>query len=401
LGQDNTQQPLTIIPRIAALNQAPPPPPPPPPAATADLATLQARIRQLITALEAAARQLGDTITQVTRMQSDLTSLAAVATQATALPQSLDRLQARLAALTARVNALERAGQVDAAKAAALRQRIAELSSRLAALRPAVEKAATLDAQVRQAQSQMPPLNDGLQVAKRLQPQVATQLGEARRLAVLAGVPPTVKEPDSLEDVRGALSASPAGPSAAGEETPEATGRAAEQSGGYLPVPPPVGAGEGYPQRSLDSIRQIIVHHTNTRADASPERLAEIDVTRGQPGIRYHFVVEGSGASYWTQPLEAVLPQTSVATVNQTGVAVALVGTFTNSVPDPAQLHGAAEVIAWLISRLSIPPENVLGRSEVEPDVLSPGAQWLQGATFKVSLMEMVTAILVKGYRGF
>ena len=399
LGEDNNQQPITIIPRIAALNQAPPPPPPPPPPPTVDLATLQRRIRELIAALEAAARQLSDYVTQVTRLQSDLSGLAGTATQAAALPQILERLQTRLTRLGAQVNALETSGQIDAARAAALRQRIADLSARLAALRPAVEQAAQLDAQVRQAQSQMPPLADGLAVAKRLQPQVNTQLAEARRLSVQAGIPPTVREPDSLEDVRDTLPAQPEGPRAVSPEPSVPSAAVEDQPDAYLPVPPPIGAGAGYPTRPLESIVQIIVHHTNTRSDASPERLAEIDIRRGQPGIRYHFVVDGSGTSYWTQPLEAVLPQTGVDAVNRTGVAVALAGNFTNSVPDAAQLQGAAEVIAWLISRLGISPENVLGRSEVEPSVLSPGAQWLQGATFKVTLMEMVNAILVKSYR--
>ena len=71
LGQDNSQQPLTIIPRIAALNQAPPPPPPPPRSATADLPTLQQRIRQLVVTLEAAAQQLGDYVSLVNRLQAD------------------------------------------------------------------------------------------------------------------------------------------------------------------------------------------------------------------------------------------------------------------------------------------------------------------------------------------
>ena len=162
LGQDNSQQPLTIIPRVAALNQAPPPPPPPPPPATGDLPTLQRRIRQLIVTLEAAVRQLADYVSLVNRLQTDLNGLAAVGTQATTLPQSLDRLQARLTQLTAQVNALATQGQISAAQATTLRQRIADLSSRVAALRPAAEQAARLDAQVRQAQSQMPPLNDGV-----------------------------------------------------------------------------------------------------------------------------------------------------------------------------------------------------------------------------------------------
>ena len=116
------------------------------------------------------------------------------------------------------------------------------------------------------------------------------------------------------------------------------------------------------------------------------------------PGIRYHFLIDGSGASFWTQPLVSILPQTSVETVNLTGVAVALAGNFSQTVPSEAQLQGAAEIIAWLIAHLGIRPENVLGRSEVQPDVISPGAQWMQGAVFKEQLMEMVGVILAAGY---
>ncbi len=116
------------------------------------------------------------------------------------------------------------------------------------------------------------------------------------------------------------------------------------------------------------------------------------------PGIRYHFLIDGSGASFWTQPLEAILPQTSVERVNRTGVALALAGNFTHTVPSDAQLRGAAEIIAWLIAHMGIRPEKVLGRSEVQPDVISPGAQWMQGAVFKEQLMEMVGTILAAGY---
>lgn len=401
LGKDNSQQPLTIIPRAAALNQAPPPPPPPPPPATADLPTLQRRIRQLTDTLEAAVRQLSDYVNLVNRLQTDLNGLAAVGTQATTLPQSLDRLQARLTQLTARVNALAAQGQVSSDQANTLRQRIADLSTRVAALRPAAEQAARLDAQVRQTQSQMPPLNDGVAAAKRLQPQVNTQLAEARRLAVQAGVPPTVREPEGLEDVRGELPSQPEESRGTLPDTrePQALEQSPEEpADSFMPLPPPIGAGNGFPVRALDSILQIIVHHTNTRSDASPQRLAEIDVARGLPGIRYHFLIDGSGASFWTQPLVSILPQTSVETVNLTGVAVALAGNFSQTVPSEAQLQGAAEIIAWLIAHLGIRPENVLGRSEVQPDVISPGAQWMQGAVFKEQLMEMVGVILAAGY---
>ncbi len=119
-----------------------------------------------------------------------------------------------------------------------------------------------------------------------------------------------------------------------------------------------------------------------------------MDTARGLPGVRYHFLVDGDGASYWMEPLEAVLPQTQVETVNATGVALVLAGNFSRTVPSDAQLQGAAEIIAWLLYELNLPAERVFGRSEVEPGIVSPGAQWLQGAVFKDDLLVRVQVML-------
>lgn len=382
LGLDNNQQPITLISNIATLNQVAPPPPPPPPPPTTDLETLQRQIRELIAALESAQRQLAGFIGQVDGVQTDLSALAVAAQQAALLPQRVSTLQARLEQQRLRVSSLQSQGQITAAQADALRSRIAALRSRVDAVQPAAQQAAQLDAAVRQAQSQMPPLSNGAQAARQLKPQVDALLAEARRLASDADATRSVRQPASMEDVREEPVRG-----LAGRPLPPALAE-------HMPAPPLVGSGNGYPTRPLADITQIVVHQTNTRDDATPERLTEIDTTRGLPGIRYHFVVDGSGNSFWTQPLEALLPQSQVETVNATGVALALAGNFSRTVPSDQQLREAAEVIAWLLYELSLPLENVVGRSEVEPGIVSPGAQWLQGAVFKDDLMARVEAIL-------
>ena len=382
LGLNNNLQPITIIPNIATLNQAEPPPPPSPPTATTDLATLQRQIRELVTALETAQHQLAGYTTQVAGLQTDLSALSVAAQEAALLPGRVTGLQARLEQQRLRVTAMETSGQISTAQAEALRGRIADLRRRVDAVQPAAQQAALLDSAVRQVQSQMPPLSDGAQVARQLAPQVDSLLAEARRLASDANATAPVRQPAGMEDVRDepmrGLAGRPLPPSLAE----------------HMPVPPPVGSGDGYPTRPLSDITQIIVHQTNTRDDATPERLAEMDTKRGLPGIRYHFVVDGDGASYWTQPLEAVLPQTQVESINVTGAALALAGNFSRTVPSDAQLQEAAEVIAWLLYELNLPAESVVGRSEVEPGIVSPGAQWLQGAVFKDDLMARVRLIL-------
>lgn len=84
------------------------------------------------------------------------------------------------------------------------------------------------------------------------------------------------------------------------------------------------------PIRPLDDITQIIVHQTNTRDDATPERLAGIDTERGLPGPPLSiFLVDGYGVSLLDAAVEAAPPRRRRSSlVNLTGVAVALAGNF-------------------------------------------------------------------------
>lgn len=371
LGTDNSQRPILLMNKIAALNAAPePPPPPPPPPATEDLATLQRRIAELVANLEAAARLVGDFQVQVQHLQRSLDGLTAVATEVASLPQEVAALLERLNRLQAELERLAAAGQVNPTAIAALQQRVAALKVQLTALQPAAQQAAALSPQVTKARQDLAPLVKGAEEAKALAREIDVLLVEGRRLAAVAGPPPPA--PPSPPPVRNAL------PTAATDRQV-------------------TGAPHSYPTRSLGAITQIVVHHTLTRSDVTPERLTEMHQGRGLPGIKYHYVIAGDGTSFHTQPLEAAVPATGVDAVNTGSVAVALAGNFSQSAPSSFQLDGAAEVIAWLLSALGLPTAAVVGRSEVEAGVISPGAQWLQGVSFKDTLLDRVNAILAGG----
>ncbi len=148
-----------------------------------------------------------------------------------------------------------------------------------------------------------------------------------------------------------------------------------------------------YPTRELSVIRQVIIHHTATRADIPPKRLAEAQMGQGRPGITYHFVIAGDGVIFATQPLEAVTSQTGKEDANGTGVAVALAGNFTSLTPTDAQMASAASLIAWLLTRFGLGVEAVVGRSNLEAHG-SPGEQWEREARYKDKLLAGVQAIL-------
>lgn len=158
----------------------------------------------------------------------------------------------------------------------------------------------------------------------------------------------------------------------------------------------PVAANKQYPTRALSSVRRVVVHHTATRADISPQQVAQFQVNQGLPGIKYHFFIDGAGAISWVQPVEAVVTQTNVEAVNADAVAVCLAGNFTSAPPGDVQMEAAAQTIAWLLNSLRLTADAVMGRSEVDASDPSgsPGAQWLSGARFKEPLLARVQAIL-------
>ncbi len=130
-----------------------------------------------------------------------------------------------------------------------------------------------------------------------------------------------------------------------------------------------------------------MIHHTVTRDNVTPERIAQVQVGQGRAGITYHFLIIGDGTIYQTNALETVSEQTVTPAVNLDGVAVAFAGNFTDVPPTTAQINSGARLIAWLLQELKLTTDAMVGRSELE-SVGSPGKQWLLGARWKEILLQ-------------
>jgi N-acetyl-anhydromuramyl-L-alanine amidase AmpD/TolA-binding protein len=166
----------------------------------------------------------------------------------------------------------------------------------------------------------------------------------------------------------------------------------------------PQRAKEHWETREQTQIRRIILHHTVTGTDVTPEHLAQVHVSQGKPGIAYHFLVTGGGVIYATQPLTNIVRQImssdANAEINAGSIAVALAGDFRasrNVEPNEEQRHAAAHLIAWLISSLGLGSkvdQIVFGRSEMGEAVTSPGDQWLSGVRYKNRLLADIRTAL-------
>jgi N-acetyl-anhydromuramyl-L-alanine amidase AmpD len=153
-----------------------------------------------------------------------------------------------------------------------------------------------------------------------------------------------------------------------------------------------------YPQRSLADINQIVIHHTGTSSAVTPQSIAKYQVQKaGKPGILYHFFIAADGTVYQCNRLETVSDHAHER--SQASVGVCFAGSFTERIPSPAQLQSGGSLCAWLLSRLCLLPERIVGAGEFA-STQSPGTQWLQGRRWKDKLLLKVKTVLDSGDTG-
>ncbi len=364
LGQDNANQPILIVSKIEQLAtgspQPPPPPPPPnPPPQYGDKDTRLARLSLLINSLEQSRAMVDGLSTQTATLQNQLTPLSAALAGKPAATPTAQTLLDRLAVLEARLGS--RSGPpIDA-----LRIRIRQLQDQLRTLQPAVNQTDTTRTTLATLQRDVAAAAAETLAQAPLAGSLGTLVADTHTLQVkVGGLPGTGKVPQPpMADIRATL-----------PRHPDPTKR--------------------YPLRTVEGLQQVIVHHTATAVTATPQAIAQGQIDRRDlPGITYHFTVDGRGTISWTQPLETVTAQTNSAAANLGGIAVALIGNFTDAPPVETQLNATAQLIAWLLSTYRIGTDKVVGRSELE-NTSSPGKQWLQEAQYKNTLLTKVEDIL-------
>lgn len=154
----------------------------------------------------------------------------------------------------------------------------------------------------------------------------------------------------------------------------------------------PQHATQRYPNRSLDQIRHLIIHHSGVPATVGPEVIAGYHVTDlNWPGIGYHFIIDDAGHIHQTNPITVAAYH--ARQFNSSGIGIALLGNFSHATPQAAQLDATAYLCAWLITGLGLTPEAIKGHRELIA-VNCPGEHWLQGPAWKYSLLGRVERLM-------
>jgi len=96
-----------------------------------------------------------------------------------------------------------------------------------------------------------------------------------------------------------------------------------------------------YSKRDLKKIKRIVVHHF--AGNISIEDAATLHVSKGWPGIGYHFVIEKDGTTNLTQRLDTI--SYNVGNNNTPTIGIAVRGDFTHELPLSCQLYALEELI--------------------------------------------------------
>jgi N-acetyl-anhydromuramyl-L-alanine amidase AmpD len=127
-------------------------------------------------------------------------------------------------------------------------------------------------------------------------------------------------------------------------------------------------------KRSLSDIKGIIIHHSLTTS-GSADAFADFHVkTNGWSCMGYHYVINRDGNKdgliEWCADWTDVTPH--VGNYNKHYIGICLVGDFRIQKPTQKQMKALYELLEYLMDKLNISVENVLGHQEL------PSYTWKQ-----------------------
>ena len=154
----------------------------------------------------------------------------------------------------------------------------------------------------------------------------------------------------------------------------------------------PVHPDKKYAVRVLDTIRYLVIHHSDAPANITPQQIATYHVTSvGWPGIGYHFYIGPDGMIFQVNRLETIAHHAGSSDPVAVGICVA--GAFNDATPTPRQIEQAGWLTAWLAQKLMLGPDSVIGHGEApQAATTCPGRDWLSGKQWKTRLLAHMKA---------
>ncbi len=143
-----------------------------------------------------------------------------------------------------------------------------------------------------------------------------------------------------------------------------------------------------YPTRAESAIKMIVVHHTGVPPEITAQQIADFRVNQNHwAGIGIHFLILADGTIQQTNRLTTVSKH--AGDQNPISAGVAFAGNFNDTAPTSAQISQSGHLIAWLLSKLSLPATAVVGHKAIA-GTPCPGSQWDSGQKWQKTLKQSI-----------
>lgn len=132
-------------------------------------------------------------------------------------------------------------------------------------------------------------------------------------------------------------------------------------------------------ERSTTEVRYLVIHHTVTTHDASPDDIALLHKARGWGGVGYHLIITKDGKVWYVGDLSTA--RANVANKNEKVIGIALIGDFTKHLPSDEQIMSAHWLCKWFVEETANWPhitgnwDCLKGHKDLQATAC-PGSSW-------------------------
>ena len=131
-------------------------------------------------------------------------------------------------------------------------------------------------------------------------------------------------------------------------------------------------------ERRSDQVKYVVIHHSVTSHEASPDDIASIHKNNGWFGVGYHFIITKDGKVWYVGDIS--LERANTGGYNDVVIGICLVGDFTKYLPSDEQIISTHKLCKFFIDAPQWPnvkdwKENVVGHKDLAPTAC-PGTSW-------------------------
>jgi len=129
-------------------------------------------------------------------------------------------------------------------------------------------------------------------------------------------------------------------------------------------------------ERPITQLEYLVIHHSVTSDDATPNDLALLHKARGWGGIGYHFVITNNGDVYYVGDVGTA--RANVLNKNEKVLGICMIGDFTKHLPTDEQIKSAHLLCKFMINTVAFPIsswDQVVGHKDLQA-TQCPGSSW-------------------------